>query len=267
MHSRIRAPYGTSPSPTRRTFSTTPRRSMSPCALRPSALRPVKRKFELDDGGSISPASTYSPPPIKKMFVERGQSPVCQLSSVAATTSLLQLASNSPDLIEGRTTPKLYLSKLFSTGLPSSLSSSPSTTSAPSPSMELNVDLSSSSVNFSAPPTAAAVSAATAAVAIEPMATSDDEVDDDDELRKDRNQTILLKNIDLEIDDVGAIATTKLMTDEEQNSVLTTKMTDEGVKLPDDFGATAEAIISEAVPVVVAANADDLPTTIGSDIY
>lgn len=61
----LRLPYGLSPSPTRRTFQT--RRSMSPIALRPSSLGPVKRKFELDDNYSNS----YSPPPFKKIFTER----------------------------------------------------------------------------------------------------------------------------------------------------------------------------------------------------
>lgn len=61
----LRLPYGLSPSPTRRTFQT--RRSMSPIALRPSTLGPVKRKFELDDNYSQS----YSPPPFKKIFTER----------------------------------------------------------------------------------------------------------------------------------------------------------------------------------------------------
>lgn len=59
------APYGLSPSPTRRTFQT--RRSMSPIAMRPSSLGPVKRKFELDDNYSNS----YSPPPFKKIFTDR----------------------------------------------------------------------------------------------------------------------------------------------------------------------------------------------------
>ncbi|XP_015607745.1 protein FAM122A [Cephus cinctus] len=39
-----------SPSPTRKAFAT--RRSLSPIAIRPSCLGPVKRKFELDDTGS-----------------------------------------------------------------------------------------------------------------------------------------------------------------------------------------------------------------------
>ena len=56
-----------------------------------------------------------------------GNSPICQ----------------SPDSTEGRTTPKLYVSKLYTNNIysSSSLSSSPSTTSAPSPSMEIQMDL------------------------------------------------------------------------------------------------------------------------------
>lgn len=61
----MRLPYGLSPSPTRRTFAT--RRSMSPIAMRPSSLGPVKRKFDLDDNY----ANSHSPPPFKKMFFER----------------------------------------------------------------------------------------------------------------------------------------------------------------------------------------------------
>jgi len=64
----MRLPY--SPSPTRRTF--TSRRSMSPIAMRPSSLGPVKRKFELDDNNSgVSNWSVYSPPPLKKIFTDR----------------------------------------------------------------------------------------------------------------------------------------------------------------------------------------------------
>lgn len=64
----MRLPY--SPSPTRRTFAT--RRSMSPIAMRPSQLGPVKRKFELDDNPTQgSNWSVYSPPPVKKIFTER----------------------------------------------------------------------------------------------------------------------------------------------------------------------------------------------------
>jgi len=64
----MRLPY--SPSPTRRTF--TSRRSMSPIAMRPSSLGPVKRKFELEDNNAgVSNWSVYSPPPLKKIFTDR----------------------------------------------------------------------------------------------------------------------------------------------------------------------------------------------------
>lgn len=50
---------GLSPSPTRKSFAT--RRSLSPIAMRPSPLGPVKRKFELEDdkveNNSLSPPS------------------------------------------------------------------------------------------------------------------------------------------------------------------------------------------------------------------
>ncbi|XP_034666749.1 flocculation protein FLO11 isoform X1 [Drosophila subobscura] len=99
----MRLPY--SPSPTRRTFAT--RRSMSPIAMRPSQLGPVKRKFELDDNPGGSNWSVYSPSPMKKMFTEssRGSSPVCQSPSSVCP---------SPDsgTYDGRITPKLFISKL-----------------------------------------------------------------------------------------------------------------------------------------------------------
>ncbi|XP_017019658.1 serine-rich adhesin for platelets [Drosophila kikkawai] len=99
----MRLPY--SPSPTRRTFAT--RRSMSPIAMRPSQLGPVKRKFELDDAPTQgSNWSVYSPPPLKKIFTEsRGSSPVCQSPSSVCP---------SPDsgTYDGRITPKLFISKL-----------------------------------------------------------------------------------------------------------------------------------------------------------
>lgn len=97
----MRLPYGLSPSPTRRTFST--RRSMSPIAMRPSQLGPVKRKFELDD---TSNWNICSPPPLKKIFTEsRGSSPICQSPSSICP---------SPDsgTYDGRMTPKLFISKL-----------------------------------------------------------------------------------------------------------------------------------------------------------
>ncbi|KAH8377993.1 hypothetical protein KR093_008447 [Drosophila rubida] len=101
----IRLPY--SPSPTRRTFAT--RRSMSPIAMRPSSLGPVKRKFELDNDNNypgVSNWSVYSPPPLKKIFTDsRGSSPVCQSPSSVCP---------SPDsgTYDGRITPKLFISKL-----------------------------------------------------------------------------------------------------------------------------------------------------------
>ncbi|KAK0172099.1 hypothetical protein PV328_005465 [Microctonus aethiopoides] len=49
-----------SPSPTRKAFAT--RRSLSPIAIRPSCLGPVKRKFELDDSGT----DQYSQRPVKR---------------------------------------------------------------------------------------------------------------------------------------------------------------------------------------------------------
>ncbi|EDV59188.1 uncharacterized protein LOC6543340 [Drosophila erecta] len=127
----MRLPY--SPSPTRRTFAT--RRSMSPIAMRPSQLGPVKRKFELDDNPTQgSNWSVYSPPPVKKIFTEsRGSSPVCQSPSSVCP---------SPDsgTFDGRLTPKLFISKLCtsnsvsgsginnnssSSGCPSPVSASP----------------------------------------------------------------------------------------------------------------------------------------------
>ncbi|KAH8412304.1 hypothetical protein KR009_001120 [Drosophila setifemur] len=99
----MRLPY--SPSPTRRTFAT--RRSMSPIAMRPSQLGPVKRRFELDDNPTQgSNWSVYSPPPLKKLYTEsRGSSPVCQSPSSVCP---------SPDsgTYDGRNTPKLFISKL-----------------------------------------------------------------------------------------------------------------------------------------------------------
>lgn len=105
---------------------------MSPIAMRPSSLGPVKRKFELDENYSNS----YSPPPFKKIFTEtssRGHSP-CR-------SPLLQ-SCPSPDSTEGRTTPKFYISKLCTN---SSSSHSSSMSAAPSPNsssaMEIQIDL------------------------------------------------------------------------------------------------------------------------------
>ncbi|XP_012536584.1 protein FAM122A [Monomorium pharaonis] len=50
-----------SPSPTRKAFAT--RRSLSPIAIRPSSLGPVKRKFELDEAGMDN-----LQPPAKRTF-------------------------------------------------------------------------------------------------------------------------------------------------------------------------------------------------------
>lgn len=60
----LRLPYVLSPSPTRRTFAT--RRSMSPIAMRPSSLGPVKRRFDTDDNYT----NMYSPPSKKKLTSE-----------------------------------------------------------------------------------------------------------------------------------------------------------------------------------------------------
>lgn len=57
----LRLPYVLSPSPTRRTFAT--RRSMSPIAMRPSSLGPVKRRFDADDNYT----NMYSPPTKRKL--------------------------------------------------------------------------------------------------------------------------------------------------------------------------------------------------------
>ncbi|KAF4533294.1 hypothetical protein B566_EDAN004414 [Ephemera danica] len=63
-----------SPSPTRKTFMS--RRSLSPIAMRPSALTPVKRKFDLDhsDGEQMnspgsSSSSSYLSPPAKRLSI------------------------------------------------------------------------------------------------------------------------------------------------------------------------------------------------------
>lgn len=107
----LRLPYGLSPSPTRRsTFAT--RRSMSPIAIRPSQLGPVKRKFDMDESSttaSNSWSSLYSQPPNKKMFCEsRGSSPICQSPSGSVCPS-----PDSGTGYDGRVTPKLLISKLY----------------------------------------------------------------------------------------------------------------------------------------------------------
>lgn len=108
---------------------------MSPIAMRPSSLGPVKRKFELDENYSNS----YSPPPFKKIFADtssRGHSP-CR-------SPLLQ-SCPSPDSTEGRTTPKFYISKLCTNNTNSSSSHSSSMSAAPSPNsssaMETSIDI------------------------------------------------------------------------------------------------------------------------------
>lgn len=106
----LRLPYGLSPSPTRRcTFAT--RRSMSPIAIRPSQLGPVKRKFDMDDTSATTSAwsSLYSQPPTKKMFCDsRGSSPICQSPS----SSVCPSPDSGNGAYDGRITPKLLISKL-----------------------------------------------------------------------------------------------------------------------------------------------------------
>lgn len=107
-----------SPSPTRKAFAT--RRSMSPIAIRPSQLS-IKRKFEVDDGYS----STYSPPPIKRIFIDRNPSP-----SLRQTPSPMMCPSpDSCASYEGRITPKHFVSKLITSNsaISNSVASSPAT--------------------------------------------------------------------------------------------------------------------------------------------
>lgn len=133
---------------------------MSPIALRPSSLGPVKRKFELDDNYSNS----YSPPPFKKIFSDRwvcnGTRPLhfCSLMFLFSQLFNRSLHSGqspcqspslqtcpSPDSTEGRTTPKLYISKLYATNTNSSSSLSSSPSAVPSPSsaaaMEIQIEI------------------------------------------------------------------------------------------------------------------------------
>lgn len=124
---------------------------MSPIAMRPSTLGPVKRKFELDDNYSNS----YSPPPFKKIFTDRYDCHTYVLHLEKSHTSTKQnpallsfkyssrghspcrsplLGScPSPDSTEGRTTPKFYVSKLCTANTNSSSSQSSSLSAAPSP--------------------------------------------------------------------------------------------------------------------------------------
>lgn len=70
-------PHVISPSPTRRVFAT--RRSMSPIAIRPSQLYPMKRKMETEEnnggGGAAAASSNWNnytqQPPMKKLIIER----------------------------------------------------------------------------------------------------------------------------------------------------------------------------------------------------
>ncbi|KAJ6645932.1 P2R1A-PPP2R2A-interacting phosphatase regulator 1 [Pseudolycoriella hygida] len=149
-------PFGLSPSPTRRTFAT--RRSMSPIAMRPSSLGPVKRKFELDDNYSNS----YSPPPFKKVFTDR--SPICRSPS---------LTCPSPDSVEGRTTPKLYTSKFSTNNSMSSSSLSSSPVAAPSPSMEIQIDLPSIVPSAESTPPSQTTDECCNAVDVQLMSTDD----------------------------------------------------------------------------------------------
>ncbi|XP_075148210.1 uncharacterized protein LOC142222129 [Haematobia irritans] len=108
----LRLPYGLSPSPTRRSTTFATRRSMSPIAIRPSQLGPVKRKFELDETTPTSSTwnSLYSQPPSKKMFCEsRGSSPICQSPSGSVCPS----PDSGTGTYDGRITPKLLISKLY----------------------------------------------------------------------------------------------------------------------------------------------------------
>ncbi|XP_055387222.1 P2R1A-PPP2R2A-interacting phosphatase regulator 1 isoform X2 [Condylostylus longicornis] len=81
-----------SPSPTRRTFAT--RRSMSPIAMRPSQLGPVKRKFELEDGNwNIN----YSPPPAKKKLSHVGCGSPSEVFNLPSPCQNGQMDSGTPD--------------------------------------------------------------------------------------------------------------------------------------------------------------------------
>ncbi|XP_032670505.1 protein FAM122A [Odontomachus brunneus] len=81
--------WKSSPSPTRKSFAT--RRSLSPIAIRPSCLGPVKRKFELDETGS------HLQPPAKRTSglltsvtsrIDTLTSPLPSVSSVGTPESL-----------------------------------------------------------------------------------------------------------------------------------------------------------------------------------
>lgn len=136
----LRLPYGLSPSPTRRsTFAT--RRSMSPIAIRPSQLGPVKRKFELDEQPSSIGStwnSLYSQPPSKKMFCEsRGSSPICQSPS----SSVCPSPDSGTGTYDGRITPKLLISKLYTHNQNSCMNQNNSACSSPMSSSSFGGDV------------------------------------------------------------------------------------------------------------------------------
>ncbi|XP_039448112.1 serine-rich adhesin for platelets [Culex pipiens pallens] len=117
----------TSPSPTRKYVT---RRSMSPCPIRPSPLSSVKRKFDLEGGGSGGEGGNnygncYSPPPLKKIFTgaDRGTSPVCQTPSPSpicpspdSSTASFENGSNNASSGSGRITPKFFVTRLSASG-------------------------------------------------------------------------------------------------------------------------------------------------------
>jgi hypothetical protein len=136
-----------SPSPTRRSFAT--RRSMSPIAMRPSALGSVKRKFDMvDDGNSCSSSSQ----PYKKFFTEsysRGSSPI--MSPLPICPSPDDSCTNNSETFSGRITPKMFVTKAFTSTF-SSMTSSPLSTHSfenDTPSPSANIPLSSSSSSSS----------------------------------------------------------------------------------------------------------------------
>lgn len=104
---------------------------MSPIAIRPSQLS-IKRKFEVDDGYG----STYSPPPIKKIFIDRNPSP-----SLRQTPSPMMCPSpDSCASYDGRVTPKHFISKLITSnsGLSNSMASSPATEASSDDAVEMD---------------------------------------------------------------------------------------------------------------------------------
>ncbi|XP_055920426.1 uncharacterized protein LOC129952030 [Eupeodes corollae] len=183
----MRLPYGLSPSPTRRTFST--RRSMSPIAMRPSQLGPVKRKFELDD---TSNWNIYSPPPLKKIFTEsRGSSPICQSPSSVCP---------SPDsgTYDGRITPKLFISKLCTNNSTNSTScSSPMGTSSSSSSgIDAGIDMQSNG-SVSSPATNTCSSSESEPMCITPFESVSEETNSAVDVKKvvDNDDATLMDDI------------------------------------------------------------------------